>query len=101
MSGGHTRFAASADGRGTLIEVKVVPGASRSRIVGPHGDALKAQVAAPPEKGRANEALCALFAESLGVPRRAVSVVRGETAARKTLRVDGVVPDEAARRLLP
>jgi len=95
------RFAASADGRGTLIEVKVVPGASRSRIVGAHGEMIKAQVAAPPEKGRANEALCALFAESLGVPRRSVAVVRGAASARKTLRVDGLAPDEAARRLLP
>lgn len=95
------KFAPSADGRGTLIEVKVVPGASRSRIVGPHGDAIKAQVAAPPERGRANEALCGLFAEALGAPRRTVAVVRGETSARKTLRVEGLAPDEVARRLLP
>jgi uncharacterized protein (TIGR00251 family) len=96
-----TGLAASKDGRGTLIEVKVVPGASRSRIVGPHGGAIKAQVAAPPERGRANEALCALFAEALGAPRRAVRVVRGETSAKKTLFVDGLPPDEVARRLLP
>jgi len=93
--------AASHDGRGTLVEVKVVPGASRSRIVGPHGGAVKAQVAAPPERGRANDALCALFAETLRVPRRAVTVVRGETSPRKTLLVDGLAPDEVSRRLLP
>ena len=93
--------AASHDGRGTLIEVKVVPGASRSRIVGLHGGAIKAQVAAPPERGRANDALCALFAEALRVPRRAVAVVRGETSPKKTLRVDGLAPDEVFRRLVP
>jgi uncharacterized protein (TIGR00251 family) len=93
--------AASQDGRGTLVTVKVVPGASRSRVVGPHGGAVKAQVAAPPERGRANDALCDLFATTLGVPRRAVSVVRGRTSPTKTLRVDGLAPDEVSRRLLP
>jgi len=92
-------LAPSADGRATLICVKVVPGASRSRIAGPHGDVLKVQVAAPPERGRANEAVCDLFAETLGVPRRDVSVVRGMTSPLKTIRVDGLAPDEVARRL--
>ena len=89
----------SADGRATMIDVKVVPGASRSRIVGT-AERLRAQVAAPPERGRANEALCELFAEALGVPRRAVTVVRGATSPVKTLRVDGIAPADAAR-LLP
>lgn len=95
------RLVPTGDRRGTLIEVKVVPGASRSRVVGPHGDGIRAQVAAPPEKGRANEALCSLLAETLGVPRRAVTVVRGATSAGKTLRVDGLAPAEVARRLVP
>jgi len=93
------RVAPSADGRATLISVKVVPGASRSRIAGPHGDAWKVQVAAPPERGRANDAVCELFAEALGVPRRAVSVARGLTSPSKTIRVDGLAPDEVERRL--
>jgi len=92
-------LAPSADGRATLIAVKVVPGASRSRIAGPHGDALKVQVAAPPERGRANDAVCELFAETLGVPRRDVSVVRGATSPAKTIRIEGLSPAEVARRL--
>jgi uncharacterized protein (TIGR00251 family) len=94
------RFAATPDGSGVLVAVKVVPGASRSRIAGPHGDLLKVHVAAPPERGRANEALCDLLAEALGVPRRAVSVVRGVSSPVKTVRVDGVSPAEAERRLV-
>lgn len=92
-------FSASPDGKATLIEVKVVPGASRSRIAGPHGDALKVQVAAAPERGRANDALCDLLSEKLAVPRRAVAVVRGATSPRKTVRVEGLAPAEVARRL--
>ena len=94
-------FSPSADGRATLIEVKAVPGASRSRIAGLHGNVIRAQVAAPPERGKANAALCELFAEALGVPKRDVTVVRGTTSALKTLRVEGVSPADAAARLKP
>ncbi len=90
---------ASPDGKATLIDVKVVPGASRSRIAGPHGDALKVQVAAAPERGRANDAVCDLLSEKLGVPRRNVVVVRGTTSPRKSVRVEGLAPAEVARRL--
>lgn len=93
------RLTASSDGRAVLVEVKVVPGASRTRIAGAHGDLVRVQVAAPPEKGRANEALCAFLAETLGVPRRAVSVVRGASSPRKTVRVEGAGAAEIARRL--
>ena len=95
------KLAASADGRATLVPVKVVPNASRSRIAGPHGDGVKIQVTAPPERGRANEAVCAVLAEALGIPARHVIVVRGETSPAKTLRVEGLAPDEVARRLVP
>lgn len=90
---------ASPDGKATLIDVKVVPGASRSRLAGPHGGAIKVQVAAPPERGRANDALCDLLSEKLSVPRRAVTVVRGATSPLKTVRVEGLVPAEVERRL--
>jgi uncharacterized protein (TIGR00251 family) len=95
------RLAASADGRATLVPVKVVPNASRTRFAGAHGDGVKIQVAAPPERGRANEAVCEVLAEALGVPARDVTVVRGHTSPAKTLRVLGLAPDEVARRLVP
>jgi uncharacterized protein len=94
-----TSLSASPDGKATLIDVKVVPGASRSRIAGSHGDALKVQVAAAPERGRANDAVCDLLSEKLAVPRRGVTVVRGMTSPRKTIRVEGLAPAEVARRL--
>lgn len=87
-------------GVGTLVEVKVVPGASRSRIVGAHGDALRVQVAAPPERGRANAALCELIAEAAGLRRQDVSVVRGAASSRKTLLLRGLAPDAAGRLLV-
>jgi uncharacterized protein (TIGR00251 family) len=81
------------------IAVVVSPGARRSELVGRQGDAWKARVAAPPERGRANEALCSLLAESLGVPRANVSVVAGASSRRKVVEVAGLETAEIERRL--
>lgn len=71
------------------LEVKVVPRASRDRLGPLLGDRLKVQLAAPPVDGEANEALRALLARALGVPRSAVEIVRGQTARAKTVRIEG------------
>ncbi|MCG3133644.1 MAG: hypothetical protein HMLKMBBP_00858 [Planctomycetes bacterium] len=88
------------------FDVKVVPGASRSRIAGFHGDAapggvpaVRVQVAAPPEKGRANDELRRVLAEALGVHPRQVTVVRGAASPRKSVRVDGLSPEDVRARL--
>lgn len=86
-------------GVGTLVDVKVVPGASRSRIAGPFGEGLRVSVAAPPERGKANAAVCELIADALSLRPSQVVVLRGETSARKTLHVLPLAPDEVARRL--
>jgi uncharacterized protein (TIGR00251 family) len=81
------------------ISVTVSPGASRSELVGRHGDGWRARIAAPPERGRANEALCKLLAEALDVPRRSVQVVAGQGARVKVVEIDGLEPAEIERRL--
>lgn len=72
------------------IAVKAIPNAPRSQVIGWLGDALKIKVHAPPVEGRANDALCEFLAEELGLPRRAVTVLRGDTSRQKTLRIDGI-----------
>lgn len=62
------------------LKVKVVPGSSRDGIVGWLGDALKIKVTAPPEKGRANEAVVSLLCERLGLPADVVTVVSGHSS---------------------
>jgi uncharacterized protein (TIGR00251 family) len=69
------------------LDVQVVPRASQSRIVGPHDGRLKVQLAAPPVDGAANTALIDLLADTLGVPRSHIDLVRGHTGKRKTLRI--------------
>lgn len=93
------RLRAGPGGSGTLVEVKVVPGASRSRVAGRHGDGLRVQVASPPERGRANQDLCATLAAALGVRPSDVAVVAGATSARKTVLLRTLSPAETAGRL--
>lgn len=70
------------------LRVKVIPKSSRSEIAGVMDDGtLKVKVAAPPEKGKANAELCAVLARHYGVPRSAVTIVSGETATRKLVRI--------------
>lgn len=85
--------------RGVEITIKAVPGASRDRIVGPLGDALKVQVSAPPEKGKANQAIIELIAETLGIRPRSVTVVQGQSSPRKILRIDAIQFENACARL--
>jgi uncharacterized protein len=81
------------------ISVTVSPGAARSELVGRHGDGWRVRIAAPPERGRANEVLRGLLAEALGVPRSSVRVVAGHTSRRKVIEIDGLEPEEIERRL--
>ena len=81
---------ASGPAPGCTIAVKAIPNAPRHEIVGWLGDALKVKVHAPPVEGRANEALCEFLADTFGLPRRAVTVVRGDTSRQKYVRLEGV-----------
>ena len=82
-----------------FIAIKAVPGAKRDEIVGLLGDRLKVRVAAPPEGGKANKAICALLADALGVRAKDVEVVRGASTAEKTVRARGITAAEAIARL--
>ena len=82
------------------LSLKVVPGSSRDEIVGWLGDSLKVKVKAPPEKGRANEAVVALLAERLGIDASSIVVVSGHSSPAKVVAVDGM-DDEAIRAAFP
>ena len=81
------------------IAVRAQPRASRTEIVGSHGNRLKVRVAAPPVDGAANRELEKLFAKVLGVPKSAVEVIHGATGRDKTVRIHGLDPAEARERL--
>ncbi len=75
------------------LKVKVVPGSSRDQIAGWLGDALKIKVTAPPERGKANEAVIAIVAERLGLPASDLEIVAGHGATMKDLSIRGIDDD--------
>lgn len=83
----------------TRLRLRVSPGAGRAGIVGRHGEAWKVRVTAPPEDGRANEAVLRLLADALSVPRGALTLVSGHTTRDKIVVLDGVGPAQIERRL--
>ena len=83
----------------TRVRLRVSPGARRCELVGRHGDGWKVRVTAPPEDGRANDALLNLLAKRLDLPRRSLSIVSGHTSREKVVRLDGIGRAESERRL--
>ncbi len=78
------------------FSIKVVPGASRNEIVGWMGETLKVRVSAPPERGRATEAVQELLAASLAVPASDVRIMSGGSSPRKIVEIRSL-SDEAVR----
>jgi uncharacterized protein (TIGR00251 family) len=81
------------------LQLRVSPGASRSAVLGRHGDARKVRVAAPAEGGKANDELVQLLAETLSLPRRDVAIVSGHGARDKIVALTGLDTDQIERRL--
>ena len=81
------------------MRVRLAPGSKRDRLLGIHGDALRIAVSAPPERGKANEALVELIAKELDLHRSAVSLQSGHTSRDKRVRIQGISRDELLRRL--
>ena len=78
---------------GVRLQVKITPGSAKDRILGPHGDSLKISVSAPPEKGKANQAVIAFLSKITGLPGKQISVVSGPTSPRKVLTLAGITPE--------
>ena len=84
---------------GVRLRLRIQPRASRTEVVGLHGDAIRIRVAAPPVDGAANDELVAFLARVLEVPRRAVEITAGHAGRQKSVTVTGVDPAAAARAL--
>src|ERR671911_748475 len=89
------------EGVSTRVRLRVAPEAARGEVVGRHGEAWKVSVAAPPEAGRANDAVVRLLAETLSVPRRAVTLVSGHGARDKIVELAGLDLAQIEQRPTP
>lgn len=71
------------------FRVKVIPKSSKTELTGYLPDGTwKVKVAATPERGKANQALCRFLADKLGVAPSQVHIVSGETSHLKHIHVD-------------
>ena len=86
-------------GPDVLIWIKAVPGSSRNQVAGALGDRLKIRIAAPPEGGKANLAICELIANELGRKPRDVCIESGHASAEKTVRIRAANSDSVASAL--
>ena len=85
-------------GETVLLSVRVLPRSSRNDLT-VAADGLRAHLTAPPVAGAANEALIVLVAGRLKLPKRQVSLLRGEVARQKVLAVTGLSAEECWKRL--
>ena len=80
------------DGDGVFLELLVVPRASKNKIAGEVDGRLKIQITAPPVDGQANKAIVQFLAKQLGVKKKDVTLVSGETGRRKRVRIAASPP---------
>jgi uncharacterized protein (TIGR00251 family) len=76
-----------------VIDVRVIPRATRNEFAGERDGILVVRLAASPVDGAANEALVQFLAEALDIPRRNVRIVSGERSRRKRIAIAGVAID--------
>ena len=84
---------------GCILPVRAQPGARKAGVLGEHNGALKAAVTAPPEDGRANQALVEVLREALGLKRSQVALIGGHTSRDKRFLIRGVTKADLEGRL--
>ena len=81
-----------------LISVRVIPRSSKNSLAWEQGK-LKVRLTSPPIDGAANEALVALLAEQLALPKRQITIVRGASSRQKTVEITGVTLEDVEHKL--
>lgn len=87
------------DESGVTIPLRVQPKASSDRITGEHDGSLKVSVTAPPESGKANQAVIKLLAKTLKLPKSSITISAGRTSRKKKIHIHGAAAD-AIRKML-
>jgi uncharacterized protein (TIGR00251 family) len=89
-----------ATATGVEIDVRLMPRAGRTGLAGSRDGRLLVRVAAAPVEGAANEALIALIAGALAVPKRTIRIVAGERSRQKRIAVEGISAEHALMKLV-
>ena len=84
---------------GAVLNLRIVPRASKNTIQGRHGDALKIRLCAPPVDGAANAALIEFLAKTFSLPRSRIQLLSGQTSRTKRVLLAGMKADEIRGRM--
>jgi uncharacterized protein (TIGR00251 family) len=85
--------------QGLILPVRAQPGARKVGVLGEQAGAIKIAVTAPPEDGRANQALIEALRELLGVKRSQVALLSGATSRNKRFLIRALKREELERRV--
>lgn len=80
---------------GVIVPVRVRAGARRTGVAGHHDGALRIDVSAAPEKGKANRGVAAVLAEVFQVPKSSITLSAGATSSQKRFLIRGLSVDAA------
>lgn len=94
-----TNLSVQESDEGVVLSAKIVPGSSSTRICGLLDGMLKVKVAAPPEKGKANQCLLRFLTKELGLKKNAVSLISGKTSPVKHVRIVGISAETLLKKL--
>ena len=81
------------------LEIKAIPNAPRTEVIGWLGEALKIKIHAPALEGKANQELCEFLAGALALHKRAVRVVQGDASRIKLVEINGLTLDQVLEKL--
>lgn len=85
--------------QGIILPIRAQPGAKRNCMVGEHGGALKVAVQAPPEDGKANDAILDLLRKSFGISKQQIELVSGHTSRDKKFLLTGITLEQLQAKI--
>ncbi len=85
---------------GVRIAIRLTPKSARDKVLGPHGDAIKIAITAPPVEGKANAHLIKFLSKRLKVAKSAITIASGELSRDKLVDVTGLSAEAARSALL-
>lgn len=79
-----------------ILIVKVIPNARKNMVQDFSGSVLKVRINAPPDKGKANDALIELLSEYFSVPKSRIHILSGHTSRLKKIEIDGILKKKSS-----